>query len=190
MLWLYLIVLPTLALVLLFGLKRMLGSNAQRTTYTRKDFLMTPEEKLFFQSLESAVGKDFHIFPKVPVQEVISPRHPVPRQSAWNQLEKLDEAIFPFMLSRKTDLGIACAIQLVGHRGIRNREKTSSDSILKTICLAAGLPLIRIEWGPYYDLGDLRESVAEAIRREPLFFSDQDGRREPSLEALENIDLR
>lgn len=190
MVWLYLIVLPASGLLLILGLKRMLASRRQRISYTRRDFLLSPEERQFFQALDSAIGKDFYIFPKVPVDEVISPRQTPPRYSAWHQLEQSGEDLFPFMLSRKSDLGIACVIQLIGHRGLRNQEKPPKDPALKTICLAAGLPLIRIESGPYYDLVDLREAVAEAIRREPLFFSDADGRREPSLEAMENLDLR
>ena len=95
----------------------------------------------------------------------------------------------PFVLVRKSDLGIACAIQLVQHKILRSRDKATTESPLRTICQAAGLPLIRMEAGPFYDHEDIRQAVAESVRREPLFITESDGRREPTLDRLERLDI-
>lgn len=189
MYWFYLIGLPALLILVITLLRRFRASRTGRITYTRKEFLLSSEERLLYAALREAVGDNFEIFPMIHVDDLISPRNPSLVDKTWDLLETQDEAIIPFVLARKSDLGIACAIQLIQHKVLRSREKISTESPLKTICQAAGLPLIRLEAGPYYDNEDIRQAVAESVRREPLFITESDGRREPTLDRLERLDI-
>lgn len=188
MVWLYLIALPALVLMVLLGIKRLM-MHGGRSSYLRKDFLLSPEERQFFMALQSAVGDQFWICPKIPVDQVITPRQSVSRYAPYHRLADADEAVFPFLLIRLTDFSIAAALQLIVHRTLKNREKSPPESLLKGICQAAGLPLIRMETSPFYDESDIRLALSEATRREPLFISESDGRREPSLDTMEDLDF-
>lgn len=189
MVWLYLVGLPAGILLLLLGLRRLLTGKPSRIHYARKDFLLSPEERQFFLALQSAVGEQFWIFPKIPVDRVITPRGRLPRTSPYARLEETTEALLPFLLVRKSDHGIAGALQLIEHRS-RLRDRPPEPTLLKEVCQSAGLPLIRMESSPFYDEVDIRQAITLATRREPLFVSELDGRREPSLNTLEDLDVR
>lgn len=189
MYWLYLIGLPACLLVFITVYRRIRANRSGRITYTRKEFLLTAEERVFYEALRQAISESFEIFPMIHVEDLIAPRDPAIRDKTWDLLDAAEETVIPFVLARKSDLGIACAIQLIQHRGLRSRDRVSNESPLRTICQAAGLPLIRMEAGPFYDNEDIRQSVAEAVRREPLFITESDGRREPTLDRLERLDL-
>ena len=189
MYWFYLIGIPALLIVVITAFRRFHDSRTGRNTYTRKEFLLSPEERLFYGALQEAVGDNFEIFPMIHVDALISPRNPSLVDKTWDLLDAHDEGVIPFVLVRKSDLGIACAIQLVQHKIPRSRDKATTESPLRTICQAAGLPLIRMEAGPFYDHEDIRQAVAESVRREPLFITESDGRREPTLDRLERLDI-
>ena len=189
MYWLYLIGLPALLLLVITLFRRLRASQTGRMTYSRKEFLLSTEERLFYAALREAIGENFEIFPMIHVEDLITPRNPSLVDKTWELLDTNDEAIIPFVLARKSDLGIACGIQLIQHKGLRSRDKITNESPLKTICQAAGLPLIRMEAGPFYDNEDIRQAVTESVRREPLFITESDGRREPTLDRLERLDI-
>lgn len=189
MYWLYLIVLPALLILAITLFRRIHAHRTGRITYSRKEFLLSAEERLFYSALRDAVGENFEIFPMIHVDDLITPRNPSIVDKTWDLLDMNDEAVIPFVLARKSDLGIACAIQLIQHKGLRSRDKISNESPLKTICQAAGLPLIRMEAGPFYDNEDIRQAVSESVRREPLFITESDGRREPTIDRLERLDI-
>lgn len=176
-------------LLVIHAMRRVMGSRAaSRASYTRQDFLLSPEERQFFSALRKAVGEDYVIFGKIRVADVITPRSVSNVDAAWSALEALGQNHFPFVLCKQSDLSIACALQLIQHTLPGQRVHTATHP-LKTICLAAGLPLVRLEAGPFYDHHDIRQAVFEAVRKEPLFISETDGRKEPTIDALEKLEL-
>ncbi len=162
-----------------------------RLSYVRQDFLMPPEDRLFYRSLKDAIGDDYVIFGRIPIDDLIVPRGNRGSDPLLQTLHDQGDSHFPFVLCRNEDLSIACAIQLIQHRSVstnRKKQGPNAESALKSICVAAGLPLIQMEAGPYYDRVDIREAVAEAVRREPLFIIESDGRKEPKITTLDRLD--
>ena len=160
-----------------------------RASYIRQDFLLSPEERQLFKALRASVGEDYVIFGKVRVEDVIAPRSAAHVDAAWEALETAGDVHFPFVLCKQSDLSIACAIQLIQHRIPGRTPTTPGEHPLKTICASGGLPLLRLEASPFYDRNDIRLAVAEAVRKEPLFISEPDGRKEPTIAELERLDL-
>ena len=189
MYWLVLIGLLLLALVLILMFRKLRRARSGRVSFTRKEFILSAEERQFFSVLHEAVGESYLIFPMLHIEDLITSRDSVALDQILDDLESAEEAILPFALARKEDLGIACGVQLIQHRGLRSRESPTPESPLRALCQSAGLPLIRIEAGPFYDLEDIREAVSAAVRREPLFITEADGRREPTIDRLERLDL-
>ncbi len=169
-------------LLLLLILRQVVRSRTStRASYVRRDFLLSMEERQFFQSLRQAVGDEYVIFGKIRIADLIAPRSGAHKDVLWQALEELGEAHFPFVLCKASDLSIACAIQLVRRSPPGRKDRKPQDYPLKTICATAGLPLLRLEAGPFYDRHDIRQAVAEAVRKEPLFIGEPDGRKEPTL---------
>jgi len=169
-------------------LRKILRSQPfARVSYTRKDFLLSPEERQLFNALKQAIGDQYAIFARIHVTDIIQPR--TGSGAAWDALEAAGEVCFPFVLCKQTDLSIACAIQLIQHKRPGRKVKSAGGHPLKDICAAAGLPLLRMEASPFYDRNDIRQAIAEAVRREPLFISETDKRKEPTIAELEQLDL-
>lgn len=189
MFWILLIGAPALLLVILLLTRWYRSRHPGRIAYTRREFILSPEERQLHTALLEALGEQYVIFPMIHVEDVITSRDEKNIEHVWNQLDEAGESVFPFVLARKHDLGIACAIQLIQHRVLRSRDNPVPDSPLRGICQSAGLPLARLEAGPFYDMEDIRQSVAEAVRREPLFVTESDGRREPTIDRLERLDI-
>ncbi len=177
-------------LVVIFVLHRVIRSRkAPRVSYTRQDFLLSPEERQFFHSLRKAIGDDYVIFGKIRITDIITPRSVSSTGAAWDALEALGEEHFPFVLCKQSDLSIACALQLIQHKLPGQKVHVPATHPLRTICAAAGLPLVRLEAGPFYDHHDIRLAVLEAVRKDPLFISETGGRKEPTIAELEKLEL-
>ncbi|BBL76127.1 DUF2726 domain-containing protein [Methylomagnum ishizawai] len=175
-----------LAVSVFFAVRALLsgGGKPQRTGYQRRDFLFSPEERLFHASLKQAVGGDYAVFGPIRVGDVVSPRGTPSRQDAPREFEDIRDGRFAFVLCDPADLAVVCAVQLRE----RNPAATGPDP-LKSICHAAGLPLVGFEAGPLYDEHDIRETIAQAVRKEPLYVTESTGRKEPRISRLDNLEL-
>jgi hypothetical protein len=48
---------------------------------------------------------------------------------------------------------------------------------------------VRIEAGPFYDAAEIKQTIASAVRKEPLYLVESDGRREPRISSIEDIEF-
>lgn len=175
------------ALLVFRGFSGRRGKSA-RPGYQKRDFLFSPEERLFFAALKQAVGEEYEIFGRIPAREVVVPRLGSGRNPPQDELDDLAGHYFPFVLCDKADLSIACAVQLQEHAFAGKKSAAPVDP-LRPVCQAAGLPLVHFEAGPLYDAHEIREAIAAAVRKEPLYVIESDGRREPRFSGLENLEL-
>jgi len=63
MYWFYLIGVPAFLIVVITIVRRLRARRTGRITYTRKEFLLSAEERLFYAALREAIGENFEIFP-------------------------------------------------------------------------------------------------------------------------------
>jgi hypothetical protein len=174
--------------VLVFRVLSERRGKPARPGFQKKDFLLSPEERLFFTTLKQAVGEDYEIFGRIQAFDVLSPRSGSGRNVPRDEFETIREQHFPFVLCKKGDLSIACAMQLREH-SFGGKKSSAPADVLKSVCHAAGLPFVIIESGPMYDINEIRESIAAAVCREPLYLTESDGRKEPRISGLENFEL-
>jgi hypothetical protein len=178
------------AVVLFLVIKAVFGSTGRtaRTSYQKRDFLFSPEERFFFTALEQAVGENYEIFGKIPVGDILLARHPGSRNDARRAFQEIGNRRFTFVLCSKTDLTVVCALQLE-ERSFSGRKSRKLVDSLPAICETAGLPLVRFEAGPLHDPQEIREAIAASVRKDLLYLAEPDGRKEPSFSNLENLDL-
>jgi len=187
--WLILVGIAALAaLVLLIRSSSKSSEKARKSAYRKQDFLLSPEERVFFLALKQAVGEDYDIFARIPVIELIAPRDDGTSHSAQKTLDRMADRCFDFVLCDKTDLSVACALELHEHALSGKRQAAPADP-LRAVCDAAGLPLVRIEAGPLYDAAEIKDAIASAARKEPLFLTESDGRKEPRISSIEDLEL-
>jgi hypothetical protein len=178
------------ALVILFLLIRAITKNPGKPTrpnYQKLDFLFSPEERFFFTALKQAVEESHEVFGKIPVADILQLRRFGQPDAARQSSEINIHQRFDFVLCKKPDLAVTCALQLVEH-SVPGRKSRSSDP-LQAICESVGLPLIKFETEPLYDPATIRQTIIAAIHKEPMYLIETDGRKEPRFSNLENLDL-
>jgi hypothetical protein len=179
-----------LAAVVLLLLRKLFGRGGKpaRAGYQKRDFLFSPEERLFHAALKQAVGENYEIFGKIRIRDVVSLRPPLSRKDSREEFEILGEGHFTFVLCNKSDLSVACAVQLRGH-AFAGKKASGHPDPLKSICHAVGLPLVLFEAGPWYDANEVKDAIAQAVRKEPLYLTESDGRKEPRISRLDNLEI-
>lgn len=189
MTWLILIGIAALAsLLLIIRSAPKSSEKSRKSAYRSEDFLFSPEERVFFLALKQAVGEDYEIFGKIPVTELISARYEGAGSRARKTLERVANQCFDFLLCSKTDLSVACALELYEHP-VSGKGPAPPADPLRAICDAAGLPLVRIEAGPFYDSEEIKQTIASVVRKDPLYLVESDGRREPRISSIEDIEF-
>jgi hypothetical protein len=187
--WLILVGIAALAALLLLtrGSSKS-PEKASRSGFRREDFLFSAEERAFYFALKEAVGDDYEIFGKIPVIELISSREDEANRGARKTFEQVADRCFDFILCSKADLSIVCALELYEHAVSARRSRAPEDP-LRPICDAAGLPLVRIEAGPFYDTNEIKQTIASSVRKDPLYLPEPDGRKEPRISIIEDLEL-
>jgi len=187
--WLILVGIAAVAALFLFirGSSKS-SEKARKSAYRKQDFLLSPEDRVFFFALKQAVGEDYEIFGKIPVAELISLRNEEASNGTQKTFDQIADRCLDFVLCDKTDLSVACALELYEHSLSGKRSATLADP-LRAICDAAGLPLVRIEAGPFYDAMEIKQTITSAVRKEPLYLAESDGRKEPRIPSIEDLEL-
>ena len=165
------------------------GNKPSKAGYQKRDFLFSPEERLFLVALKEAVGEDYEVFGKVRASDILSPRPASGRNGATEDNPLLGERSFAFLLCSKPDWAVACAVELHDHALPGKKPAPQAPDPLKTACLAAGLPLVPFEVGPWYAPHEIKEAIAQAVRKDPIYLTESDGRKEPRISRLDNLDL-
>lgn len=179
-----------LAAVLLAALRAWSGRRGKpvRIGYEKQHFLFSPEERLFYSALKQAVEENYEVFGKIRASDLITPRPVSHRGASPEEPEILAGHHFAFVLCNKADLSVACAVQLQEPASGGRKPQRPPDPLV-SVCHAAGLPLVSFVAGPWYDLGEIREAVIQAVRKEPLYVVESGGRKEPRISGFDNLDL-
>ncbi|MDH3445181.1 MAG: DUF2726 domain-containing protein [Deltaproteobacteria bacterium] len=151
---------------LVIGLRKILRFGPGRSSefsYIKNRALFSPAERALFLVLHQAVGKDYWIFGKVRVADVVAVRA-TNNRSAWHSaFSRIAAKHFDFVLCAKDDLAIRCAVELNdrSHESPRRRKR---DVFLEDVCKRIALPLVQIKARSEYSASDLQKIVLAALR--------------------------
>lgn len=131
--------------------------------YQKAAALFNPAERSFLGVLQQAVGDRAVVFGKVRAADVVELQNGLGRSAQQTAYKKISGRHFDFLLCDKEDLSIACAIQL--NSGLRHSKHWhAGDEFLKSVCEAAGIPLI---WVP----AESAYAVSEVQRLLPRYLT-------------------
>ena len=177
MFWIALAVVLIALIVLIAVKQKQLHNGEEDAPYTRTPALFTPAERSFLGVLDLAAGKDFRVFGKVRVGDVLSPRAGQDRSTRQIALNRINRKHFDFILCRPDDLTVLCAIEL-NDASHQRKDRQERDEFLAKACRSAGLPLIAFDARHAYSPTEISARIAEAIAGSiPV-------KREPALQPL------
>ncbi len=147
-------------LAFILSLRRTLRSRF-RLPYRADETLFTPSQRTFKAVLERAVGKDYRVYGRVRVADVIGLQARLSRREEERAQARLDERCFDFLICTPDVTAIACAVNLSPRS--RLRKQLPRDS-LDRICAAARLPFVRFRESDVYSLEEVEERIFAAMR--------------------------
>lgn len=163
MVWLFIaLVLVLLVFVFVTRKRQSPGGASQELPYQKQPALFTPAERSFFGVLTQAVGKDFQVFGKVRVADVLAVRGGLDNQARTRAFNQISAKHFDFVLCAPGDLSVLCAIELNDGSHQRNDRK-DRDTFLLNACNVAGLPLINFEARRAYVATEICTRIAEHL---------------------------
>lgn len=181
------LVLLTVA-VLAFGRRQPGGARA---TYARLPALFTPAERDFLCALDQAVGKDWRVFGKVRVVDLLAPHRGFAVRLCRRATRRISRQRIDFVLCRPGDLAPVCAIELdeslPGRRSSKGYSKMlrhRRDVFLVEAFAGAGLPLMKMDMHCAYAPAELRIRIEAALSGRLLGSRNEngiDGRTETSV---------
>jgi len=164
------LILPIALLALLVVAVRLLEvylrSHKPRFEYNRKDSLMTPAEREFYNALLAELGQDYHFFPQIHLDAIVAPADP--RRNRLYAFRHINQKSVDFVACDKTNMRPLFTIE-VDDKTHKQAGRIERDREVERILRGAGIPLIRIENRGRFN----PEELANTIRRGFDHFADQ-----------------
>jgi hypothetical protein len=138
------------------------GAGSINFPYRLEKALFTAAERSFLGVLDQAVGPEHRVFGKVRVADIAAVKSGLGNSARQGAINRVAYKHFDFVVCRKSDLSIACAVELNDKSHSSHRAK-SRDDFLAKVCQAIGLPLLTVAAKQAYSPSEVREQFMAAI---------------------------
>jgi hypothetical protein len=161
MIW-FVVAVVVIVVVLALGLLSKRGASAEHLPYSKASALFSLAERSFFGVLTQAVGKDFCVFGKVRVADVLTVTGGLAPSARTIAQNRINAKHFDFVLCAPTDLSVLCVIEL-NDASHAQKKRQDRDNFLAAACKAARLPLVVFPARAAYSPAELSRQLAEAL---------------------------
>lgn len=170
MVWVIVAVAVLVLITVVFVLRQRSSGLDGNFTYRRRSLLFSAAERSFLGVLDLATGRDFRIFGKVRVGDLLAPRDGLGASARMAALNKINRKHFDFVLCRPSDLSVLCVIEL-NDKSHQNKSRQLRDYFLVDACEGAGLPLVMFDARRVYTPSEIGARIAEAIAEKKSVYS-------------------
>lgn len=129
------------------------------SSYRRAGPLFTPAERSFLGVLDTIISKDYRIFGKVRIADVIQPRAGLSPSMRKTALNKVSGKHFDFVICRASDLEVVCVLELNDSSHLALQAQ-ASDLFKKQICTAMNVPLVSFPAQGGYVIPSIKSKLA------------------------------
>lgn len=135
-------------------------SPPKELPFSKKKYLLTEAELIFFKALEEAVGKEFYIFPQVhlPCLFFIQTKG----KDWWREYGRIKQKSVDFVLCEPANLSPVLAIEL-NDSSHKREDRIERDAFVNEVFKSTNLPLLTVKWSPSYHPEQLRSQVFRMI---------------------------
>jgi hypothetical protein len=124
--------------------------------------LFSEAERIFLVALDEAVDDTQRVFGKVRLADVAAPRPGLGRSAQQGALNRVASKHFDFVICRRSDLAIVCAVEL-NDRSHGSKRAQARDELVAGVCAAIGLPLLTVPAKASYSVQELRLALAALL---------------------------
>jgi hypothetical protein len=170
MVWVVVVVAVLVLITVVLVLRERARGLDGKVFYRRRSLLFSAAERSFLGALDLATGRDFRIFGKVRVGDLLAPQDGLGSSARMAALNKINRKHFDFVLCRPNDLSVLCVIEL-NDRSHQNKNRQLRDYFLVDACEGAGLPLVMFDARRVYTPSEIGARIAEAIAEKKAVYS-------------------
>lgn len=170
MVWVIVVVAAFVLITVVLVLRQRSSGLDGIFSYRRRSALFSAAERSFLGALDLATGRDFRIFGKVRVGDLLAPHDGLGASARMAALNKINRKHFDFVLCRPNDLSVLCVIEL-NDKSHQNRNRQLRDYFLVDACEEAGLPLVMFDARRVYTPSEIGARIAEAIAEKTPIYS-------------------
>ena len=133
--------------------------------YVAAPALLTPAERAFFGVLRQAAGRDFVLFAKVRLGDIIEVERGIEAKRRYSALNRITSKHADFVLCDPRTFQVAVVIEL-DDRSHRLPSRRQRDEFFDAALARAAVPLLRVPAARSYSVDALRDGLEEALRRQ------------------------
>lgn len=134
----------------------------QRIYKQKNGNLLSPGEKVFFESLNKAIISDLYVCPKVRVADLIETESSLKGSEFWQSFNKISQKHVDFVLCNKNDFAVKVAIEL-DDKSHSLGERIKRDKFMDEVFEQANISLLHIHASSFYDINILRDEIYKLI---------------------------
>ncbi|MCO5044386.1 MAG: DUF2726 domain-containing protein [Verrucomicrobia bacterium] len=129
-------------------------------SYERKPSLMSPAERLFFASLEQAIGGHFRLFSKVRLADIVRVESGGDRSSWQSAFNAIQSKHVDFLAVDPASTEIKFAVEL-DDRSHQKQNRQDRDAFVDQVLTGAGIPIFRFAAKRGYSVDEIRGKLFE-----------------------------
>ncbi len=147
-------------------LGKLIGKSIfiEQGTYTQRGALFSVAERSFYGVLEQAISKDYKIFGKVRVADVLTPKSNLNKSNWQTAFNKISAKHFDYVLCKKDTLRVVAVIEL-DDKSHNSKKAKNRDAFLEDACEGADLKLIRFKAKAGYQIDSVREFIIGSLTK-------------------------
>ena len=158
MTYVFVFLILVVALVVLLAKSKSGAGGTVDVPYVPAKRLFSETERKFLVALDEAVGDEHRVFGKVRLADVAVPRPGMGRSAHQGALNRVASKHFDFIICRKSDLAIVCAVEL-NDRSHGSKRAQARDELVAKVCATIGLPLLATPAKAAYSALELRVAL-------------------------------
>lgn len=161
--WQYAALLAVPLFVLVFVYRRRTAApKSPEFPYVRRAAMFSPAERAFFRLLDLGLGKDYRLFAKVRVADVLLVPKGGDKAQRMRPYIRIAAKHFDYLLCYHTDLRPVCAIELTDFSNSGD-EGRARHAFLSRACRVANFPLVTFDAQRSYSPATIRQTVLDIL---------------------------
>ena len=137
-------------------------NDSKEAIYTQRGALFTVAERSFYGVLEQAISKEYKIFGKVRVADVLKPIAKMNKSDWQSAFNKISAKHFDYVLCQKDTLNVVAVVEL-DDKSHNSKRAINRDAFLEDACDGANLKLIRFKAQQGYQIDSVRKHIIETL---------------------------
>lgn len=145
------------------ALKAKRPSSVDGLSFESRDTLFTPAERSFLGILEQALDKQYRVFGKVRLGDLVKPAKGLSKSKRTTALNKINQKHLDFVICTATDLAVIGVVELDDQSHGRE-DRAGRDEFVEQALAGAKIPLARFSAKQAYAITEVRMKLRESLK--------------------------